>query len=111
NIVQPDVVTFGQKDYQQLRVVEAMIRDLMLPVQIDEIPTLREPDGLAMSSRNQYLGDEQRRRALGLSKALRQAELLVAEGETDPAAVERAMAQALSAHQLEIDYAVVRHPA
>ena len=112
NLVQPDVVTFGRKDYQQLRVVEAMIRDLMMPVRIEEVETLRDEDGLAISSRNRYLDEQQRRRALGLSKALRQAAMLVEEeGETDPKAVEDAMAEALAAHQAEVDYAVVRHPA
>lgn len=111
NIVQPDVVSLGQKDYQQLRVVEAMIKDLLLPVQILEVPTLREPDGLAMSSRNRYLSDEQRRHALGLFKALQQARTLIEEdGETDPAAVESAMTEIIAAHQLTLDYAVVRHP-
>lgn len=110
-IAQPDVVTFGRKDYQQLRVVEAMIADLFVPVSILEVPTVREPDGLAMSSRNRYLTAEQRPQALGLVKALRQARALVEQGgETDPKAVESAMAQVLAAHALELDYAVVRHP-
>src|SRR5690606_34525696 len=60
NLVRPEVVTFGRKDYQQLRVIEAMVRDLFTPVTILEVPTLREPDGLAMSSRNRYLDAEQR---------------------------------------------------
>lgn len=110
-IVQPDLVTLGRKDYQQLRVIQAMICGLAMPVEIVEVPTLRETDGLAMSSRNRYLGPERRRRALGLFKALHRARVLVEEqGETDPAAVERTMAQTITAHQLSLDYAVVRHP-
>ncbi len=111
HIVQPDYASFGRKDYQQLRVVEAMVRDLSMPIGIVEVPTIREADGLAMSSRNRYLSDEQRRRALGLVKALRQAETLVArDGESEPEAVEAAMRAVLEAHQLEVQYAVVRHP-
>lgn len=111
-ITMPDVVTFGRKDYQQLRVVDAMIRDLMIPVRIHEVPTLREPDGLAMSSRNAYLSADERPRAVALSKALAAAEhLIVEEGESDPQAVESAMAEILKANGLETSYAVVRHPA
>lgn len=111
NVVQPDVACFGQKDYQQLKVIEALTRDLLMPVRIEAVPTVREDDGLAMSSRNRYLDAEQRHHALGLYKALQQARLLVEdEGETDPAVVEQAMRQALEAHHLVVDYAVVRHP-
>ena len=111
NIVQPHLALFGMKDYQQLRVVDAMVRDLNVPVRVVPCPTLREPDGLAMSSRNIYLSAEQRRRAVGLHKALQQARQLIEQGETDPAAVEHAMRQVITAHQFDsIDYAVVRHP-
>lgn len=110
NIVQPDVACFGRKDYQQLKVIEAMTADLMLPVRIAACPTMREEDGLAMSSRNAYLSDEGRRHALGLSKALREAANLVNDGESDPAAVEAAMRATMAAHHVEVDYAVVRHP-
>ncbi|MEX0887033.1 MAG: pantoate--beta-alanine ligase [Phycisphaeraceae bacterium] len=110
NIFTPDVVTFGLKDYQQLKVIEAMVADLMIPVEILPVATVREPDGVAMSSRNQYLDAQQRHHALGLSKALNQARMLVEQaGEVDPAAVEQAMTQVLEAHHLEVDYAVVRH--
>ncbi len=106
--VQPDVVTFGRKDYQQLCVVRAMIEDLFVPVRIVEVPTVREPDGLAMSSRNRHLDPDARRRAKALSKALRAAAALAARGETSPAAAESAMTDVLNAHGLEVDYAVVR---
>lgn len=112
NLVQPDVATFGCKDYQQLLVVRAMVSDLNLPVRIDPVATQREPDGLACSSRNWYLNDEQRKRAIGLSRALQSAEEQIERcGETDPAEVESSMQQVLEAHQVEPDYAVVRHPA
>ena len=111
NIFTPDVAVFGRKDYQQLKVVQAMAADLMMPVRIEAIDTVREPDGLALSSRNRYLDAEQRHHGLGLSKALTQAAMLVEQaGETDPVNVETAMRQVLEAHHLDVDYAVLRHP-
>lgn len=111
NIVQPDAAIFGRKDYQQWLVVDNMVRDLLLPTVIIPGPTVREADGLAMSSRNVYLSPEERKHALGLSKALSEARMMIEEsGESNPAAVERAMKQTLLAHHVVIDYAVVRHP-
>ena len=107
--VRPDAVTLGRKDYQQLCVLRAMIDDLFVPVRIVEVPTVREPDGLAMSSRNRKLDPDARERARAVSKALRSATGLAEQGETDPAAAESAMAAVLAAHGLEVDYAVVRH--
>ena len=69
-MVQPDVVFFGQKDFQQCAVVRRMAFDLNLPIEIVTVPTVREPDGLAMSSRNRYLSEEERRRALAISRGL-----------------------------------------
>lgn len=111
NIVQPNVAVFGQKDYQQLKVIQAMVADLAMPLRIEPMPTRREADGLAMSSRNQYLDATQRRHAAGLFKALEQARALMEEeGESDPEAVERAMREVIEAHHMKVDYAVVRHP-
>jgi pantoate--beta-alanine ligase len=88
-IVRPDRAYFGQKDAQQLRVIRRMTADLALPVDVIGLPTVREPDGLAMSSRNVYLSPEDRRAALALSRSLRLAQEIVRAGETDAAAIRR----------------------
>ena len=82
-MVGADVAYFGQKDYQQTRVVRQMVRDFNLPIQIEICPTVREPDGLALSSRNVYLSASERRSALVISRALRKVEQSVAAGERD----------------------------
>lgn len=82
-MVGADVAYFGQKDYQQTRVVRQMVRDFNLPIQIEICPTVREPDGLALSSRNVYLSAAERRSALVISRALRKVEQSVAAGERD----------------------------
>lgn len=84
-IVQPDRAYFGQKDAQQMRVIRRMTADLALPVDVIGLPTVREPDGLAMSSRNVYLSPEDRSAALVLSRALRYAEERVRAGDVDSA--------------------------
>src|SRR3954465_6559991 len=93
NIVSPDVAYFGQKDAQQVAVVKRMVRDLDMPSKIEVMPTVREPDGLALSSRNVRLDPDDRRRALALSRALNAAREAVAQGERDAARV-RALALA-----------------
>jgi pantoate--beta-alanine ligase len=87
NIVAPDVAYFGQKDAQQALVIERLVRDLDMPVRIEVCPTLREPDGLAMSSRNALLSREERTRAAAISRGLRSAQAAVAAGERDAAKV------------------------
>ncbi|WGD50371.1 pantoate--beta-alanine ligase [Bradyrhizobium sp. CB1650] len=81
NMVQPDVAFFGQKDFQQCAVVRRMVSDLNLPIEIVTVPTIRESDGLAMSSRNRYLSEEERRRALAISRGLFAAVAEFQEGE------------------------------
>jgi len=83
NIVKPHIAVFGQKDYQQLTVISRMVKDLNMDVEIVGVPTVREPDGLAMSSRNSYLSPEERESAKALYGAILLAQRMVAEGERD----------------------------
>jgi pantoate--beta-alanine ligase len=109
NQVRPDVAWFGQKDAQQLVVIRRVVADLSLPVEIRACPTVRAPDGLALSSRNAYLDDHERGRATALYDALQQgAEVLRSEG--NPAAAEKMMRDALTARGVDVDYAVVVDP-
>ncbi|MHC4711662.1 MAG: pantoate--beta-alanine ligase [Planctomycetota bacterium] len=105
NIVQPDRAYFGQKDGQQAAVIKRMTRDLDIPVEIVVMPTVREADGLAKSSRNTYLKGELRREALVLSHALEQAGTLLSGGERDSAALKAAMERTIAtAPHSRIDY-------
>lgn len=108
NMVGPDAAYFGQKDAQQAIVIRKLVRDLDIPVRIEVCPTVREADGLALSSRNVYLSAEERRRALGLNRALRAAEARVAEGATDPQAVLSAARAELDAAGIEPEYLELR---
>ena len=91
NIVQPDVSVFGQKDIQQAASIEKMTADLNFPVRIIISPTLREDDGLAMSSRNKHLAPDERKRALAISKSLKKAEEMIAAGERKSGAIVASM--------------------
>jgi pantoate--beta-alanine ligase len=109
-IVAPDVAFFGQKDVQQTLVIRRLVHDLNLPVQIEVCPTVREPDGLAMSSRNVHLTADERRRATALSRALTVAQALVAAGETDPAQVLAAGNAELEGARVETEYLQIVNP-
>jgi pantoate--beta-alanine ligase len=108
NIVRPDVAYFGQKDAQQAIVIRRLVRDLAMPVRIEVCPTVREQDGLAMSSRNAYLSGEERERALGLSRALRAAEAAVAAGRIDTDDVMAAAREQLQQAGIEPEYLELR---
>jgi pantoate--beta-alanine ligase len=111
HITQPDRAYFGRKDAQQLAVVRRMVRDLDLPIEIIGMPIVREPDGLAMSSRNVNLTPEQRRAALVLSKSLRLAESLFAAGQRDAGEIRSAMRFLIAAEPLaSVDYVSVADP-
>jgi pantoate--beta-alanine ligase len=108
NLTQPKRAYFGQKDFQQVVLVRQLVRDLALPVRIVTVPTVREPDGLAMSSRNAYLDPEQRRVAPVVHQALEAAVARFQSAETDPAALERVVTDALrQAPGLTVDYVCV----
>lgn len=107
NIAQADVAFFGQKDAQQALVIRRMTRDLDVPTRIEVCPTVREPDGLAMSSRNVRLSTDDRGRALALKRGLDAAAVLVRAGERDATRVERAGADAMRTLGVEPEYLAV----
>ena len=105
NLVLPDVAVFGEKDAQQLRIIERMVRDLNFPVKIVRGPIVREPDGLALSSRNKYLTEEQRRNALCLKRSLDEVERMVQQGERQVSVLRAAMCSEIeSVSDAAIDY-------
>jgi pantoate--beta-alanine ligase len=111
HIVMPDRVFLGQKDYQQQLVIRRMCIDLDVPVEIVTCPTVREPDGLAMSSRNRYLNAGQRNTALSLSAALRTVEQAIGNGESDISRLRAEMQDTLrSTPGVDLDYATIVHP-
>ena len=111
NIVQPDRAYFGQKDAAQIAVLRRMVRDLNIPLHLVVCPIVREPDGLALSSRNQYLSPRERRRALILSRALAAAEPLAKQGETCAEVLQEAMLNIFEKdREVRLDYAAVVDP-
>ena len=104
NMVGPDVAYFGQKDAQQALVIQRLVRDLDIPVLIEVCPTVRERDGLAMSSRNAHLSPEERARALAISRALENAVAVVAAGERDAAKVAGSARAEMTSEGVEPEY-------
>ncbi|MCE9606606.1 MAG: pantoate--beta-alanine ligase [Planctomycetia bacterium] len=108
NMAAPDVAFFGRKDFQQTLVIKQLVRDFDLPIEIRVCPTLREADGLAMSSRNIYLSNEERQQALSLSRALRKAEQIAKAGERDVWKIRDVLQTELAATPaIRVQYAVV----
>ena len=108
NIVLPDRAYFGEKDAQQLAIIRRMVKDLNFGTEIVSCPIVREPDGLAMSSRNLYLSPEERKAALSLSRSLSAAKELMRKGEKDAVKIREAIVAGISAEPLvKIDYAEI----
>lgn len=110
NIVQPTVACFGQKDFQQLRILSAMVESLNFPIEMVTCPTLRDPDGLAMSSRNQYLSPVERQKALSISKALFTARDSALNGVKQASRLITKIQQDLLLQHLSIDYVAAIDP-
>jgi pantoate--beta-alanine ligase len=110
-VVQPDVAVFGEKDFQQFMVIQLMVRDLAIPVEVVGAPTVRAPDGLALSSRNGYLTAEERARAPAIYRALTVSVQALGAGARDYAAIEAAGLEALRAAGMRPDYFSVRSAA
>ncbi len=111
HLTEPDVACFGRKDVQQTVLIRQMVRDLDWPIELAVVPTVREPDGLALSSRNAYLDPEQRARATALSGALQEAHVAWRGGERNAAAVEARMRRFLEAYpDVQVEYIAVVEP-
>lgn len=111
NIVQPDSAYFGEKDYQQVAIIRRMVEDLAQPVRVVPVPTVRDADGLALSSRNVYLSKQERAAAVIVPRALAEAERLYDLGANDPAALEEALRAFIDKEPLATaQVAAVRHP-
>ncbi len=106
NIIQPDRAYFGEKDYQQLKVIQRMVEDLLLPIEIVPVPIVREPDGLAYSSRNVYLSPEERKSALSIYNSFLLAQEMIEGGEKRAGVIKRAMERFILSHPhvKKIDY-------
>lgn len=111
HLVEPELACFGRKDIQQLTLIRRMVRDLDWPVEIVDVPTVREPDGLALSSRNAYLGVDDRKRAVVLSRALQAAHRAWRDGEKRASALEAAMRRELETEPaVAVEYIAIAEP-
>ena len=109
NIVQPDIAVFGEKDWQQLAIIRCMVSDLHMPIEIVGGRIVREADGLAMSSRNRYLSDSERTRALAISRAMTGMQLAARDGETDAEALKTRARNILENAAVQPEYIDIRH--
>ena len=110
HVTLPDIAFFGEKDWQQLTIIKRMVRQLDFPVEIQGVPTVRESDGLALSSRNRYLSTEERKLAPGLFTTLREVATQLKEGSTDYSSMEHAACQQLTTLGFLPDYVAIRTP-
>ncbi len=110
NLSHPHLAFFGEKDWQQLQVILAMVRDLAFDVDVQAMPVVREPDGLALSSRNAHLSAEERVRALSLHRALVEAKEAAAGGERDASALRERARRRIEAAPARVDYVEIVHP-
>jgi pantoate--beta-alanine ligase len=111
NMIPADRAYFGQKDFQQTLVIKQMVADLNVPIEIRVCPIVREPDGLAMSSRNAYLSKDEHRRALAISRSLQEAKAVLAQGERSASTIAARMQSVLTEAGIsEIDYVVLADP-
>ncbi len=112
NVVQPNRAYFGEKDYQQLKLIERLVRDLLIPVQVVPVEVVREPDGLAYSSRNVYLSDDERQSALSIYRSFLLAQRMIEHGERDAESIRRAMEHFILKHPhvKKIDYIEITDP-
>ena len=110
NAVIPDVAVFGEKDYQQACIIKKMVADLNFHTRIVTVPIVREDDGLAMSSRNKYLSEEERKSALSINTSLKEAEKSVLDGEKDPSVISAGIELRISQNGGKVDYVEIMDP-
>jgi pantoate--beta-alanine ligase len=111
NIVQPQVAFFGMKDYQQTLIIKKMSRDLNLQVEVEQRPTVRDKEGIALSTRNTYLTEDQRQTALALRRALEVAEKLIVAGERNASIIVSNMREVIRSQSgIDVDYISICHP-
>ncbi len=109
NLVEPDMAIFGEKDYQQLLIIKRMVADLHLPVEIIGVPTAREEDGLAISSRNRYLNKNNRITSRSLYNCIKEMDKSIRRGENNVSALVKHGLHSLSSRNIEVEYLEIRH--
>jgi pantoate--beta-alanine ligase len=110
NAVNPDIAVFGEKDYQQAAVIKKMTSDLNFQIKILTVPIVRESDGLAMSSRNRYLSETERKNALSINKSIKEAENMILSGEKNITSVHKTIQRKITQNQGRVDYIEILDP-